>query len=90
MGGGYNSLLLEYRNESNGTSLYLECGDNGRYSEAEIRLNLLAIAQRPLPLQTSQLAELTSFGITLISHLSTLIPDWDSFRICPRHRLQSR
>ena len=54
----------------------------GRYSEEEIRFNLLAIAQRPLPLLTSQLTELASLRTTLISHLSTLIPDWDALSEC--------
>ena len=87
MDNGYNSLLLEYRNESNGSPHPpFFCGGSGvvmgRYSEEEIRFNLLAIAQRPLPLLTSQLTELTSLRTTLISHLSTLIPDWDALSEC--------
>src|SRR5271155_3961776 len=68
--------------ETNRTVVPFFCGGNGRYSEEEIRFNLLAIAQRPLPLLTSQLTELTSLRTTLISHLSTLIPDWDALSEC--------
>jgi|SRR5271170_3485487 hypothetical protein len=82
MGDGYNSLLLEYKNESNGTPFAGSEGVTGRYSEEEIRFNLLAIAQRPLPILTSQLTELSSWQSTLISHLSQLIPDWDALSEC--------
>lgn len=47
-----------------------------RYSAEEIRFNLLAVAQRPLPLLQSQLNGLNILSTTLQSHLNTFIPDW--------------
>ena len=82
MDNGYNSLLLEYKNGSNGNTFIGERHFNCRYSEEEIRFNLLAITQRPLPILTSQLVELTSLQSTLHSHLSTSIPDWDALSHC--------
>jgi len=82
MDNGYNSLLLEYRNESNGSPFAGEWEGNGRCSEEKIRFNLLAIVQRHFPIFTSQLTELSSWQSTLLSHLSTLIPDWDAPSEC--------
>jgi hypothetical protein len=47
-----------------------------RYSAEEIRFSLLAIAQRPLPILQSQLADLNNLSSQLESHLNDLIPDW--------------
>jgi hypothetical protein len=74
MANGYNSRLPEYRNEWNGISLPTIA--DYRYSAEEIRFNLLAIAQRPLPILHSQLADLNNLSSQLESHLNDLIPDW--------------
>jgi len=47
-----------------------------RYAEEEIRFNLLAVAQRPLPILISQLNELNKLSSTLESHIDNRIPDW--------------
>jgi len=75
-GNGYNLLLLEYRNGSNGIHLYGL--PDFRYSAEEIRFNLLAIAQRPLPILTSKLNDLNALLSTLHTHLETITPDWNA------------
>ena|SRR5436305_1158773 len=47
-----------------------------RNASGEIRFNLLAIAQRPLPILTSQLNSLKNLNTTLQAHLTSLTPDW--------------
>jgi hypothetical protein len=76
MDSGYNSQLHVYKNELNGFSIVLST--NNRYSAEEIRFNLLAIGQRPLPILISQLNELNSLQSTLLSHLDDIIPDWNA------------
>jgi len=49
-----------------------------RYSAEEIRFSLLAIAQRPLPILTSQLNDLNVLLSTLHSHLEIITPDWNA------------
>jgi hypothetical protein len=50
-----------------------------RYSAEEIRFNLLAIAQRPLPILESKLQHLTSLQNEIQSNLDTLVPEWSIF-----------
>ena len=47
-----------------------------RYSTEEIRFNLLAVGQRPLPLLQTQLTDLTTLSSQLETHLNALIPEW--------------
>ena len=48
------------------------------YSESEIRFNLLALAQRRLPVIASQLEDLTQLSSRLLSQLNELVPDWNA------------
>ena len=54
------------------------CGSDIRYSVEEIRFNLLAIAQRPLPILDARLRELNSIQSILQSYLNDRIPDWNA------------
>jgi hypothetical protein len=49
------------------------------YSAEEIRFNLLAIAQRPLPLLKSRLHELSQLRSEMKFHLDNVVPDWTVF-----------
>jgi len=49
------------------------------YSAEEIRFNLLAIAQRPLPLLKTELHSLINLQSDIISHLNNCLPDWSIF-----------
>jgi hypothetical protein len=73
---GYSSLLLEYKHELNGTP---GRWTDGSYSAEEIRFNLLAIAQRPLPLLKTQLHHLITLQSGIINHLNSFLSDWSIF-----------
>jgi hypothetical protein len=62
---------------------------NDSYSSEEIRFNLLAIAERSLPLLTSRLTELQGLYSTFLSHLDTNRPDWRA-SLDPTPALQGR
>ena len=70
-------LLHESKNGSRGRHLTKLIND--RYSANEIRFNLLAIAQRPLPILVSQLDTLKGLLPQLHSTLNDLVPDWKAF-----------
>lgn len=76
MDNGYSSLLLEYKPELNGT---LAWWTDDSYSAEEIRFNLLAIAQRPLPLLKTELHGLINLQSEIISHLNNCLPEWSIF-----------